>query len=1172
MTVDAARAKTLFLAASDLGDPAERAAFLGRECGGDAELLRRVAALLRANDASPLPPPGPADATLAHSSECQSQSEDRDDRSVRIGSVISGRYKLVQEIGEGGMGSVYMAQQTDPVKRAVAVKVIKAGMDSKAVLARFEAERQALAMMDHPNIARVLDAGTTDSGQPFFVMELVKGVPITQFCDERRLTPRERLGLFVPVCQAIQHAHQKGIIHRDIKPNNVLVALYDDSPVPKVIDFGVAKAAGQPLTDRTLMTGFGAVVGTPEYMSPEQASFNHLDVDTRSDVYALGVLLYELLTGTTPIDRKSLGKVALLEILRIVREVEAPRPSAKLSTIDTLPSVAANRGTEPAKLSKLMKGELDWILLRALEKDRTRRYETANGLARDVQRYLADEVVEARPPTAGYRLRKLARRNKGRLAAAALLLLALVCGIAGTTGQAVRATRAEKEALRERDEKTRAWQVEADLRGIADMARGDAVRQKAAAVAAEGVALDEADRSRRLLYDADVHLASQVWQGEDGTSAQCDELLRAHAPRQGQPDLREFCWRYQWGLLLNGMEMRLPPRSRAAGVTADSRVVTLDAQGDVISWKLGGPPALEKHTLAGGVPSRWTLSPTGEVAAVIAPDGSPKVFDTRTGLPKGAIRAPSARLSRIKLTSNGQILAGVGRDGHVRVWDVAGGGELYDYPLVASGRVPKIDLSPDGKLLLASGHPRGPSVALYRAGDAKPFMLHDSEFHFDRYQGALSPDGKIAAVPMAGNAVELYDTTTHKQIGRLRSRSSPRLVAFSPDGSQLAVGEPTGLVTLWEVARQQVLRVLKGHGALIDALAFTRDGLKLVSVDDDGAVRCWGLNDTEGARVVVRDREIHSLSYSPDGRWLLAAGQGKVLLHDLQAPGAFRPLSGGGTRTAVFSPDGQTIAGGLDGRIGLWQPETGRLLCHLSETQYKNSPSEALNEIGLLAFSPDGRWLAVGIGGPTNHGLDAAQKVMLFDVKNRQEHRSWPMPTQVTAVAFSRDGRLLAAAGHDGSIRLWDWAHWDEVGRWHALNGRGYASVQFLPGGRELAAGSQSGKIDIWDVRTGKLARSLRGHGSLISVMTLSPDGRTLATGSWDHSIKLWDAGTGRELRTLFGHTSWLYALAFSPDGNTLASSGVDGVLRLWEAPSADAVAANLAEGDMTRSSARPGP
>jgi serine/threonine protein kinase len=441
MVVDAARAKSLFLAASDLDDAAERAAYLDRECGGDAELRARVEALLWANDAVPLAPSplspagerGRGEGATVDSAPVLPETEDYGDPTARVGAILAGKYKLVEEIGEGGMGSVFLAQQTEPVKRAVAVKVIKAGMDSKAVLARFEAERQALAMMDHPHIAKVLDAGTTDGGRPFFVMELVKGTPITRYCDEHKLTPRQRLELFVHVCQAIQHAHQKGVIHRDIKPSNVLVALYDDRPVPQVIDFGVVKAAGQALTDKTLMTGFGAVVGTPEYMSPEQASLNNLDIDTRSDVYSLGVLLYELLTGTTPVDKKSLGKAALLEILRIVREVEAPRPSAKLSTLDTLPSVAANRGTEPARLSKLMRGELDWLVLKALEKDRTRRYETANGLARDIQRYLADEVVEARPPSVGYRVSKVVRRHKGQVIAASVVLLALVGGVIGTT-------------------------------------------------------------------------------------------------------------------------------------------------------------------------------------------------------------------------------------------------------------------------------------------------------------------------------------------------------------------------------------------------------------------------------------------------------------------------------------------------------------------------------------------------------------------------------------------------------------------------------------------------------------------------------------------------------------------------------------------------------------------
>ena len=329
----------------------------------------------------------------------------------RPGTVI-GPYKLLQQIGEGGMGVVFMAEQTEPIQRTVALKIIKPGMDTRQVIARFEAERQAVAMMDHPNIAKVLDAGTTDSGRPYFVMELVKGVPITKYCDEKHLPLRARLELFVQVCQAVQHAHQKGIIHRDIKPNNVLVAEYDNHAVPKVIDFGVAKATAQKLTERTMFTEFGQVLGTMEYMSPEQSKFNQLDIDTRSDIYSLGVLLYELLAGSTPFEGKRLHAAAFDEMLRIIREEEPPKPSTRLSSIDTLPSVAANRHTEPARLSKDVRGELDWIVMKALEKDRNRRYETASGFAADIERHLHDEPVEAGPPSAAYRLRKFVRRNK----------------------------------------------------------------------------------------------------------------------------------------------------------------------------------------------------------------------------------------------------------------------------------------------------------------------------------------------------------------------------------------------------------------------------------------------------------------------------------------------------------------------------------------------------------------------------------------------------------------------------------------------------------------------------------------------------------------------------------------------------------------------------------------
>jgi serine/threonine protein kinase/tetratricopeptide (TPR) repeat protein len=415
--------RDLFIAALQSTSPAERSAWLDRECGGDVALRQRIDVLLQAYDKAGSLLENPVVAAGATADEPITEGP---------GAVI-GPYKLLQQIGEGGMGTVFMAEQTQPVQRKVALKIIKPGMDSRQVIARFEAERQALALMDHPHIAKVLDAGTTTSSRPYFVMELVKGVPLTRYCDEHHLTPKQRLELFLPVCQAVQHAHHKGIIHRDLKPSNVMVAEYDDKPVAKVIDFGVAKATGPKLTERTMFTELGQVVGTLEYMSPEQAKLNALDIDTRSDIYALGVLLYELLTGSTPFEKKRLHEAAFDEMLRIIREEEPPTPSTRLSTTDELPSIAANRGLEPKKLSGLVRGELDWIVMKCLEKDRNRRYESANGLAHDIERYLHDEPVQACPPSASYRLRKFVRRNKRGLALAAVLSVAALVAVGAIT-------------------------------------------------------------------------------------------------------------------------------------------------------------------------------------------------------------------------------------------------------------------------------------------------------------------------------------------------------------------------------------------------------------------------------------------------------------------------------------------------------------------------------------------------------------------------------------------------------------------------------------------------------------------------------------------------------------------------------------------------------------------
>jgi WD40 repeat protein/serine/threonine protein kinase len=811
--------RELFIAALREPDEQARAAFLERACA-DEQLRERVESMLREHEQlgsfleSPASPP-------AATADYQRVSEDP-------GTVI-GPYKLVQVIGEGGMGTVFMAEQTRPVKRLVALKLIKAGLDTRQVLARFEAERQALALMDHLNIARVLDAGTTEAWRPYFVMELVKGVPITRYCDERRLTPRERLELFIPVCRAVQHAHQKGIIHRDLKPSNVLVGLYDGQPIPKVIDFGVAKAAGTKLTEATLFTGFGAVIGTPEYMSPEQAWLDNLDIDTRSDIYSLGVLLYELLTGTTPLDRKRLGQAALLEVLRVIREEEPPRPSTRLGTTEELPPIAARRNIEPRKLSELVRGELDWIVMKALEKDRNRRYETANGLAADLQRYLSDEPVQAYPPSAWYRFRKFARRNKAALAMASTLTVGVLVAV-GSLAAAVSVLAASNVEVKAEQEQTKA-----------------ALDREKQTNDALSRALD---REQRALYFHRIALAER--EVEARNIGRAEELLdECPAPRRG------WEWHY------------LKRRCRQEPLTFREHP----------GWVLSVAVSPDGMTVA----STGLILGPGEIRPGEIPLGEIRVWDRATGKLVHRLIGPVARL--VVFHPNGKVLISAGVDETLRAWDVTTGKEVR--PLTVPDGNPNplcLAVSPDGRLLVTAG-----ADNTLRVRDAADFReLRTLRGHTaPAAAAAFGPDGRLVTGDFDGT-VRVWDATTGWELHTLRGHAGPVGTAFSRDGKHVASCGVDGTTRVSDARTGRLVRTIRGESAMTGWVAFSPDGLRLATGNLDGTVRVWDFREDHEALTLRGHTDmVMGLAFSPNGDQLVSCSlDGTVRVWDATPLGA----------------------------------------------------------------------------------------------------------------------------------------------------------------------------------------------------------------------------------------------------------------------------------------------
>jgi len=624
---------------------AQRAAFLDHACRGNPTLRGELDELLAAHfgAAGFLPKPAASDANPTTAATIPAEEAP---------AQTLGRYKLLEKIGEGGFGEVWMAEQREPIKRRVAIKIIKLGMNSRQVVARFEAERQALAMMDHPNIARIFDADVTDAGRPYFVMELVRGIKITDYCDQNQLQTQERLDLFIKVCQAIQHAHQKGIIHRDIKPSNILVTLHDGVPVPKVIDFGIAKATQQELTEKTMFTQFQQFIGTPAYISPEQAEMSGLDIDTRADIYSLGVLLYELLVGQTPFDVKEMMKGGLDALRQVIRETEPLRPSTRLRTLagEELTTTAKRHGVDALKLVSQLRGDLDWIVMKCLEKDRTRRYETANGLAMDINRHLNNELVLARPPSKLYEFQKTFRRHKVGFAATAAIILALAAGLLLTTWQATVATRARK--------------AETQQRVAADSAREQAL---AAEKLAETARANEA-KMRRLaearVYAVDMNLAQQALASDNlGLTT---ELLDRHRPKPGQADQRGWEWRYLWQQSRSDALYTLCQRSngiQGLAVSHDGKWLAINA-GGVSVWNLASRREVMRREGARAV----AFSPVKPLLAIwdSTDSGSqerkyrPRYWNAETGRfvpdPLSPDRSDSARVLGLAFTPDGQFV------------------------------------------------------------------------------------------------------------------------------------------------------------------------------------------------------------------------------------------------------------------------------------------------------------------------------------------------------------------------------------------------------------------------------------------------------------------------------------------------------------------------------------
>ncbi len=1085
-----------------------------------------------------------------------------------------GPYRLVSVLGEGGFGSVWLAERRQPFLLRVALKIIKPGMDSKAVIARFEQERQTLAVMNHPNVARVLDGGLSAGGRPYFAMEFVKGQPITDFCNEHKLPLAARLRLFIQVCEAVQHAHTKGIIHRDLKPGNILVTRAEgDEPHAKVIDFGVAKALTQGDEDELIASEAGSMVGTPEYMSPEQAESDADQIDTRSDVFSLGVILYELLCGLLPFDSGELRSRTYREIQRTIREVTPPTASVRLSTAIAADAtlgarVGAARGTGVGTVLRLLRQELDWIPSKATQKEPRHRYQTAMALVEDIRNYLEGRALDAAPDAPMYRLRKYVRRNIGLVVASAAVLLALVTGLGLATWQ-------WREASLARNAAVASEAAAIEQRNMAEAARMEATRAKESAQASEARAIEEkeaADAARRRVeeaaYLANVQMAAAWLDAEDPLRLR--ERLDACDPRRRD---------WEWGWLqanADGSLATLPMPGTSVATARFSpdglRVLSVAADGTGTLWDARTAEPIAALSGHRGLVYSGQFRSAGDLCVTASQDGTARLWDGMSGQPVRTLEGHQAPVFSAEFSRDGRRIVTASGDGTARIWETESGrtvGELTGH----EGQVATAVFDPAGRRVATAS--LDGSVRLWDAGTMSPLhrldlggspgvwagfdatgsrvmgiaangtarlwdaesgeLRHELRGHRDRLvAAAFGPTGDQAATASADGTARLWtldDTPTSVELaGHTRPLTS---LIWSGDGRTLLTTSMDGTARVWDAATGASLGVLRGHTGPVFACSERLDGQQIVTASADGTARLWPAVPAETTTALPAHRGIaFAVAASPDGSLAVSSGEdGSAVLWDLATLEPRARLLGHGRTIAdvAFSPDGSVVAtAGDDGTVRLWKSSHGTLMATL---EGHSGP------VRSVAFHPDGTRVATGShDGSAGIWNLAGERIASLQGGDR-----------VLDVAFSTDGSRLITAGRDGAARIWSA---QDGTLQHELAGHEgpIVAVMFDRTGDRVLTASSDGTARIWDADVGTPLHVLAGHGGPINAAMFSPDGTRVATASRDQTARLWNTADGKPVATLQGHTENVLRVAFTPEGQRLATASVDGTCRIWDA------------------------